>query len=46
MCFAVVFGGGIALQNVSFAIWFWQLGSCILACICKSKPVDVLIVPC
>ena len=38
MCFAVVFGGGIALQRVSFAIWFWQLGSCILACICETPP--------
>jgi len=36
MCFAVVFGGGIALMSVNYAIWFWQLGSCILACICKT----------
>ena len=33
MCFAVVFGGGVALMRVNFAIWFWQLGSCVLACI-------------
>ena len=31
MTFITVFAGGIALQEVSWAIWFWQLGSCALA---------------
>ena len=26
-----VFAGGIAIQNTSWTIWFWQLGSCVLA---------------
>lgn len=33
MTFATVFGGGIALQRAPYEIWFWQLGSCIFACI-------------
>jgi hypothetical protein len=31
MTFVTVFAGGIAIQNTNWAIWFWQLGSCILA---------------
>lgn len=26
-----VFAGGIAIQRTNWAIWFWQLGSCIIA---------------
>ncbi len=26
-----VFAGGIAIQRTSWAIWIWQLGSCLLA---------------
>jgi len=33
MTFVTVFGGGIALQRVGYEIWFWQLASCIGACI-------------
>ena len=32
MTFVTVFAGGIAIQNTSWAIWFWQLGSCVGAC--------------
>lgn len=31
MTFITVFAGGIAIQKTSWAIWFWQLGSCVLA---------------
>ena len=31
MTFVTVFAGGIAIQRTSWAIWFWQLGSCVLA---------------
>ena len=31
MTFITVFAGGIAIQKTSWAIWFWQLGSCALA---------------
>lgn len=31
MTFITVFAGGIAIQNTSWAIWVWQLGSCVLA---------------
>lgn len=29
--FLTVFAGGIAIQETNWAIWFWQLGSCVLA---------------
>lgn len=32
MTFVTVFAGGIAIQKTTWAIWFWQLGSCVLAC--------------
>lgn len=35
MTFATVFGGGVAVQRVGYQIWFWQLASCVLACICR-----------
>ncbi|KAK5166572.1 uncharacterized protein LTR77_008115 [Saxophila tyrrhenica] len=31
MTFITVFAGGIAIQRTNWAIWFWQLGSCIIA---------------
>ena len=31
MTFVTVFAGGIAIQKTSWAIWFWQLGSCFLS---------------
>ena len=31
MTFITVFAGGIAIQRTSWPIWFWQLGSCVLA---------------
>lgn len=31
MTFITVFAGGIAIQKTSWEIWFWQLGSCVLA---------------
>ncbi len=33
MTFVTVFAGGIAIQRTNWAIWFWQLGSCVVACI-------------
>jgi hypothetical protein len=33
MTFVTVFTGGIAIQKTSWAIWFWQLGSCVVACV-------------
>ena len=31
MTFVTVFAGGIAIQNVGWKIWFWQLFSCVVA---------------
>ena len=31
MTFITVFAGGIAIEAAGWEIWFWQLGSCILA---------------
>ena len=31
MTFITVFAGGIAIEATGWQIWFWQLGSCILA---------------
>lgn len=39
MTYVTVFGGGIALQRVSYEIWYWQLFSCVLACVCKCCPL-------
>jgi len=41
MTFVTVFGGGIALQRTGYGIWFWQLASCILSAICKSRAVKL-----
>ena len=31
MTFVTVFAGGIAIEKAGWPIWFWQLGSCVLA---------------